>query len=240
MTTQNIPRPEHPNPIMYRESWQNLNGEWLFEIDYGVSGVERGLYKTDAKDKYTRKITVPFCPESELSGIGEKDFMPSVWYKRVINITKEQLCGRVLLHFGAVDYECNVYINGVFVGNHFGGYSSFALDITDYLQVGENDITVNARDDLRSYAQPSGKQSKEYYSHGCDYTRTTGIWQTVWLEFVPCGYIKSAKFYPDVQGCAFDIELNLSHGGKVIAQAYYDGRAVGKVEKSTNGNYVRL
>ena len=104
MSTNIITRPEHPQPIMKRENWQNLNGEWLFEFDFGVSGEERGLYKPEKADEYSKKITVPFCPESELSGINYKDFIPAVWYKRTVSITKEQLENRVLLHFGAVDY----------------------------------------------------------------------------------------------------------------------------------------
>lgn len=240
MNTIKIPRPEHPEPMMRRENWQNLNGEWLFQFDFGMSGAERGLYKTDAANEYTQKILVPFCPESELSGIGYKDFIPAVWYKRIIKITEEQLSGRVLLHFGAVDYECDVYINGEKAGNHFGGYSSFTLDITEFLKEGENDLTVNARDNLRSGKQPKGKQSGSFYSQGCDYTRTTGIWQTVWLEFVPVGYIKTAKYYPDIEEGAFDIELILSRPGKLTVEAFYEGKPVGNAVKEINGTYVRI
>ena len=240
MNTIKIPRPEHPEPMMRRENWQNLNGEWLFQFDFGISGAERGLYKTDAANEYTQKILVPFCPESVLSGIGYKDFIPAVWYKRIIKITEKQLSGRVLLHFGAVDYECDVYINGEKAGNHFGGYSSFTLDITEFLKEGENDLTVNARDNLRSGKQPKGKQSGSFYSQGCDYTRTTGIWQTVWLEFVPVGYIKTAKYYPDIEEGAFDIELILSRPGKLTVEAFYEGKPVGNAVKEINGNYVRI
>ncbi len=240
MNTIKIPRPEHPEPMMRRENWQNLNGEWLFQFDFGMSGAERGLYKTDAANEYTQKILVPFCPESVLSGIGYKDFIPAVWYKRIIKITEKQLSGRVLLHFGAVDYECDVYINGEKAGNHFGGYSSFTLDITEFLKEGENDLTVNARDNLRSGKQPKGKQSGSFYSQGCDYTRTTGIWQTVWLEFVPVGYIKTAKYYPDIEEGALDIELILSRPGKLTVEAFYEGKPVGNAVKEINGNYVRI
>ena len=107
-----FPRPEHPQPMFKRDNWQNLNGEWLFEFDFGTSGAERRLFKPESAEEYTKKIKVPFCPESELSGIGYKDFIPAVWYKRSITVTEEQLKGRVLLHFGAVDYACDIYING--------------------------------------------------------------------------------------------------------------------------------
>lgn len=240
MNMNTVPRPEHPQPMMKRDNWQNLNGEWLFEFDFGNSGAERELYRPENKDKYSKKITVPFCPESELSGINYKDFIPAVWYKRTVNITAEQLENRVLLHFGAVDYECTVYVNGKAAGNHFGGYSSFTLDITGFLTVGENDITVNAKDNVRGGDQPKGKQASLYYSSGCDYTRTTGIWQTVWLEFVPDGYIKTAKYYPDIESGAFDIELTVTRGGRLTAEAFYDGRAVGNTHKNISGGYVRL
>ena len=240
MTEKKIPRPEHPQPMMQRENWQNLNGEWLFEFDFGVSGAERGLFKPDKAEEYTKKIIVPFCPESELSGIAYKDFIPAVWYKRGITVSGEQLEGRVLLHFGAVDYACDIYINGKKAGNHFGGYSSFTLDITDFLNIGENDLTVNARDNNRSGKQPKGKQASAFYSQGCDYTRTTGIWQTVWLEFVPKGYIKTAKYYPDTEEGAFDIELTLSFGGKLTVEALYEGKPAGTSSKEIKGSYARL
>lgn len=240
MNTKTIPRPEHPEPMMRRKNWENLNGEWLFQFDFGVSGTERGLFKPEKAKEFTQKILVPFCPESRLSGIEYKDFIPSVWYKRSINITDEQLSGRVLLHFGAVDYECDVYINGEKVGSHFGGYSSFAFDVTEFLKQGENDLTVNAKDNIHSSKQPKGKQSSSYYSQGCYYTRTTGIWQTVWLEFVPNGYIKTAKYFPDTEDGAFDIELTVSRGGKLTAEAFYDGNIVGNAVKEIKSSYVRL
>lgn len=239
MKNFSIPRPEHPQPIMRREHWQNLNGEWLFQFDFGVSGADRKLFSPQNSKEFTQKITVPFCPESELSGIGYKDFIPSVWYKKSISITEEHLSGRVLLHFGAVDYECDVYINGEKAGNHFGGYSSFVFDITDFLKIGENDLTVNAKDN-RTVNKPRGKQAPNYYSQGCDYTRTTGIWQTVWLEFVPNNYIKNTKYFPDVEDGAFDIELILAGGGILTVEAKYNGESVGKAEKEIKGTYARI
>ncbi len=240
MLINNIPRPEHPEPMFQRVNWQNLNGEWLFSVDYCVSGEERGMQKADSDAEYNRKITVPFCPESDLSGIGIKDFMPSVWYKKKIIITENQLNGLVLLHFGAVDYSSTIWVNGEKAGRHIGGYSSFVLDITKYLKVGENDITVNAKDDLRNSQQPRGKQSDSLKSYGCLYTRVTGIWQTVWLEFVPKGYIKSVKYYPDINSSAFDIEMLLSMPGRVTVEAFFDGKSVGIAEKQSHGNNLRI
>lgn len=238
--TTSLPRPEHPEPMAVRKSWQNLNGEWLFAFDFGVSGRERGLAAPDADGKYPERITVPFCPESPLSGIGYTDFIPAVWYKRKISVTAEQLAGRVILHFGAVDFRSFVFVNGKEVGSHAGGYSSFSFDITPFLTEGENDLTVNARDDVRAARQPAGKQSNRYASFGCKYTRTTGIWQTVWLEFVPKTYIKSFRCYPDIEGTAFDFEFVLSGKGTLTAKASYEGKAMGKAVKTTVGHTLRL
>ena len=231
-------RPEHPNPQFMRKNWQNLNGEWDFEIDYGNSGNERGMYSKNAE--FATKINVPFCPQSELSGIGIKDFMSSVWYKRVFNISEEQLSGRVLLHFGAVDFEATVWVNGENVGKHYGGYSSFSFDITSKLKVGENIVTLNAKDDVRSGNQPIGKQSVEYAPRFAWYTRTIGIWQTVWLEFVPETYIKSFKYYPNIVETAFDIDINLSSKGIVTVEAFYEDRLVGIKEQETLGNNLKI
>lgn len=151
----NIPRPEYPRPQMVRSAWMNLNGEWQFEIDAGKSGRERWLYQAEA---LSERITVPFCPESKLSGIENKDFMASVWYRREIVIPEDWMGNRILLHFGAVDYDTEVWINGVSAGKHRGGYSSFCFDITGYLKADKNVITVCAEDDVRSKLQPAGKQ----------------------------------------------------------------------------------
>jgi beta-galactosidase/beta-glucuronidase len=231
-----IPRPEHPFPQMERNDWVNLNGEWQFEFDFGKSGRNRKVYEQESlKDK----IMVPFCPESELSGINYKDFIPAVWYKRNFEISENNLEGRVLIHFGAVDYEAFVYINGTEVGNHKGGYSSFQLDITDYLVVGTNHITVYAEDDTRSGRQPRGKQSINFYSVGCDYTRTTGIWQTVWIEFVPRTYIKRLKYYPNISDGTITIDAFVIGNGLLKATALYNGKECGHVTcKATSGNGI--
>jgi hypothetical protein len=124
-------RSEHPKPQFMRENWVNLNGPWQFEFDFGNSGVARELYKNDKA--YSKTIEVPFCPESKLSGIEYKDFMNAVWYRREIEITKEQLKNNVILHFGAADYITTVYVNEKEVGVHKGGSVSFKFDITDYV-----------------------------------------------------------------------------------------------------------
>lgn len=228
----NIPRPEHPNPQSERKNWANLNGEWDFEFDFGNSKFESGILE---KDNWDNKILVPFCPESKLSGIEYTDFIPAVWYRKNINITAEELEGKVILHFGAVDYEAKIYVNGKRAGTHKGGYASFSIDITGFLTVGENTVIVNAVDDLRDPLVPRGKQSEELKSHGCDYTRTTGIWQTVWLEFVPVSYIKSFRLYPDADNGTLGINAVLEGKGEFTATAYYEGREVGSFAKKAAG-----
>ncbi len=233
----NVPRPEHPSPQFMRKNWQNLNGRWEFETDNSKSGIDRKLYEAD---RLSGSITVPFCPESELSGVGNKDFMNAVWYRRTFILSDSQLSGRVILHFGAVDYEAIVWINGSEVGRHKGGYTSFEFDISSHVRIGENSLTLCAIDDVRAPYQPRGKQSELYYSHGCDYTRTTGIWQTVWLEFVPKSYIKSVKFYPDSLNQKVTLAADLCGRGDLSATVTYEGRQVGSGFGESSGGLLTL
>ena len=233
-----IYRLEHPNPQFMRDSWTNLNGEWQFEIDHGNSGEARKLFEPE--QTFSQRINVPFCPESKLSGIKYKDFMSSVWYKREFAIAETQLQGRVLLHFGAVDYEAIVYINGNRCGTHRGGYVSFSFDITKYLKVGENIVTVHAIDDTRNPLIPTGKQSERYESQGCFYTRTTGIWQTVWLEFLPQTHIKKVKYNTDIENGVLHISAELAGNGIFRADAYYQGKPMGSASVVSNGGSAIL
>jgi len=196
-----IPRSEHPKPQFYREQWLNLNGEWNFAFDFSLSGVEKGWPKNPSG--LDKKILVPFCPESKLSGIGYTDFIPAVWYHRNFTIPKEWDGSRVFLHFGAVDYDCRAWVNGTLVGRHYGGSASFAFEVTNAPKSGENDIVVCAVDDIRSGNQPSGKQSNKLESYSCFYTRTTGIWQTVWLEARPSSFVESVRVIPDLDNHRF-------------------------------------
>lgn len=225
-----IPRPEHPNPQWERQNWCNLNGEWLFEIDNTKSGEARGLQHADC---LTSTITVPFCPESELSGINNKDFMLCVWYKRHITFDLGKLTDkRVILHFGAADYETKVWLNGKLVGEpHVGGYGSFLYDITTHIKDGDNLLTVACYDDTRSGRQASGKQSITYRSEVCKYTRTTGIWQTVWYEIVPESYIKQAKIMGDPENGSVMIDAKFCGFGDFSAEVFYQGKKVGEACK---------
>ena len=191
-----IPRPEYPRPQFERTDWVNLNGQWTFEMDFGSSGEQRGWTNTKGLSK---KITVPFCPESELSGIGYTYFIPCVWYQRNINIPAEWNGKKILLHFGAADYETKVYVDGKMVGEHKGAGSSFNFDITSYVKAGQQaNLVVRVYDNLRGGMQPGGKQCTALYSAGCSYTRVTGIWQTVWMEAVNEQALKNVFAIPDI------------------------------------------
>lgn len=233
----NIPRAEHPNPQWERETWKNLNGPWEFEFDFGCSAVERRLWE---KERFDREILVPFCPESRLSGIGYTDFINGVAYRRNFELSQEELSGRVLLHFGAVDYEASVYINGTLVGSHKGGYTSFCFDITKHVVPGPNTLFVAVKDDVRSGLQPKGKQAHLYASSGCDYTRTTGIWQTVWLEFVPERHIQSAKYYPDPANGKVTVTGLVQGQGTLQLTTLWEDKPVGEAALSVEDGFFTV
>ena len=230
-----IPRQEHPNPQWERKNWRNLNGEWEFDFDFSKSAKEKELFKNGM---LTKKITVPFCPESKLSGIGYTDFIPAVCYRKEISLSEEEMSGKVFLHFGAVDFHSYIYVNGELAGEHIGGYSSFKVDITKFVNLGKNEIFVIAEDDTRSGKQPAGKQSYKFNSFGCFYTRTTGIWQTVWLEFVPDNYVKSCKYYPDIRNGVLTIEGEVSGNGELELNSYYEGKPTGNTKIFADGFFT--
>jgi beta-galactosidase/beta-glucuronidase len=235
-----IPRPEHPRPERRRDDWLNLNGPWQFELDPGLSGEERGLPGAPA---LSGEILVPFCPESELSGVGHKDFMPCVWYRRTFTVPAAWRERRLLLHLGAVDYEATVWLNGQPVGRHRGGYTPFTCDLTAAVGAGENVLVVRAVDDTRSPLQPRGKQSETFASRGCDYTRTTGIWQTVWLEPVPAAHIRGFRLYPNVERGEVTIQARLSgpaHGLRLVARASVEGQPAGEASAAAGACLLTL
>ena len=223
----NIPRPEYPRPQLVREDFINLNGTWEFEIDNAMVGFAK---KYQDRDSLTDKITVPFCPESKLSGIGNVDYMNAVWYRRRLDIPAEWKGKTILVHFGAVDYHARVWVNGKFVGEHKGGYTPFSVDVTPALQEGDNYIVLYAEDDTKGGHQPVGKQSQWYYSAGCSYTRTTGIWQTVFMEAVDRYYVTNIKTVTDIETVSAELTVQLNKyaaGCRVTAEAYYNGIPMG-------------
>ena len=236
----NIPRSEYPRPQFERAAYMNLNGLWQFEIDHGASGRARGLVNKEMLDG---EITVPFCPESRLSGVGYTDFMAAVWYRRAFTLPQEAQGRRVILHFGAVDYRCEVWVNGASAGVHEGGFASFSFEITKLLVPGENTLVVCAEDDTRGGRQPLGKQAFRYQSSGCHYTRTTGIWQTVWLEWVEETYIRSVKMIPDTENGRLYIDAELDgdvSGAALYADAFFDGGAQGSAFAIADGQRCRM
>ena len=240
---QAIPRAEFPNPQFERKYWQNLNGKWKFKFDHGNSGVEQDYVN---KDVFDMEINVPFTYESSLSGINIKDFCDCVWYKRtfIVNEKWDVKTGKILLHFGAVDYHAKVWVNGQYAGFHRGGMTHFMFDVTKFITDGENTVVLRAYDNQRGGKQPIGKQSNGYYSSGCCYTRTTGIWQTVWLEYIPFqSYIKSFKIYTDVSNAAVTINVSLDEYIKnsvFTAEIFYNGTSIETKSLAVGSNNISL
>ena len=233
-------RLEHPTPDRYRERWLSLNGVWDFEIDNERSGVAKEYFN---RDTLNGKINVPFCPESKLSGVEHTDFMRGVWYKRDIEIPADWAGQRVLLHVGACDCCTSVYVNGKLAGKHNGGYTPFTFDITDFLTDGKGRLTVYAEDETREKSYMSGKQSDRYESYHCYYTRTTGIWQTVWLEAVNKARVEKYRAYPDIESCSVTLATETTEAalGKTLAiKAYFDGRLVGETKTKINSRVSTL
>ncbi|WP_337399529.1 sugar-binding domain-containing protein [Congzhengia sp.] len=225
-----LPRKEYPRPQLVRKDWRNLNGQWGFEIDNAMVGKEKEFY---LRSSLNQTITVPFCPESKLSGIENKDFMNCVWYRRELEIPKEWAGKEIILHFGAVDYHATVYINGQQVCTHKGGYTCFSANITKFLKESGNVITLCAEDDTRSGNQPCGKQSSKLNSYGCCYTRTTGIWQTVWMEAVDAAHIQNVKYTSNIHDCSVLTQVYVTNealGCKLRVRTFFEGVPTGEAE----------
>ncbi len=217
----------YPRPQLVREQWQSLDGPWDFAMDV------RARHPDDVT--WPRQILVPFAPETRASGIGDTSFHPVCWYRRVIEVRPHGEDQRVILHFGAVDYSARVWVNGVFAGAHRGGYTPFSLDITGMLDGTRATIAVRAEDDPSDLAVPRGKQDWHLEPHAIWYPRTTGIWQTVWLEVVSDPHIGRILWRPNlarwevgletwlagVERDDLTINLRLSCMGKVLAEDRY-------------------
>ncbi|MCD6287796.1 MAG: hypothetical protein J7M12_01650 [Candidatus Hydrogenedentes bacterium] len=179
------PRHAYPRPTLVRPNWINLNGTWTLEFDDEGLGLKGRWYR---RGNYSRTIAVPFPFESALSGIGDRSVHPRVWCSRRFDLDKKFRDSRWLLHFGAVDYSARVWVNGKSAGSHRGGYTPFSMDITKLVKPRDNLLVVYA-EDLPSGEQCRGLQTVSARPDTGSYERTTGIWQTVWLEPVPDEYI---------------------------------------------------
>ncbi|MCL2478351.1 MAG: beta galactosidase jelly roll domain-containing protein, partial [Treponema sp.] len=210
-------QPDYPRPQFVREeaSWVNLNGEWDFSFDDNGEGIAKKWFGAFPP---ARKINVPFSYESPASGIGDPARHDVVWYRRTLEIDAQRKQGRkVFLHFEGSDYNTKVWVNGAYAGCHDGGYARFSFDITPLLKAGNNTLTVRAQDSF-DICQPRGKQRWRRENFGCWYVQTTGIWKTVWLEYVNPEFIKSVKMTPvlakgileidaEIESCGKDLEL---------------------------------
>jgi len=195
----------YPRPQLVRDHWQSLNGPWQFAFDDA-----RRYNGPGDPIEWTQQIEVPFAPEAQASGIGDPGFHICCWYRREFDIERGD--GRVILHFGAVDYSARVWVNDVFVVDHTGGHTPFAADISHVLRAaGPQVVTLQALDDPHDLAKPRGKQDWLLQEHSIWYPRTTGIWQTVWLECVASTYITALRWTPSFEG--FEIGCEVRVGG---------------------------
>ena len=208
------PTEGHPFPQLRRSGWRSLDGDWDFAYDDARTGVADGL---PASGAHERTIRVPFPPESTLSGVGDTSYHPVAWYSRTISTEDTTAAGlgtqgnRLILHLGAVDYRATVWIDGNQVGEHEGGHVPFELDVTDALtESDEHLLVVRAEDEPLDVAQPRGKQEWQVEPHGIWYSRTTGVWQTVWLEARPAVAVTEIAWTPSRACDTVELEVTAS------------------------------
>lgn len=223
--------PEYPRPIMERNDWKNLNGPWKYAI------TKKGDPTPAA---YQGDILVPFAVESSLSGVGKMiNEKEELWYQRTFDVPSAWRGKQILLHFGAVDWKAEVWVNDVKVGEHTGGFTPFYFDITSVLNKGNNDLVVKVWDPSDRGEQPRGKQIAN--PHGIWYTPVTGIWQTVWLEPVATQYITNLKTTPDIDNNSVKVEVaaNTTSADKVEVKVF-DGKNLVAKGAALNGVPVEL
>ena len=224
--------PEYPRPIMERDSWVNLNGMW----DYAILPVGKETPKS-----FDGKILVPFAAESSLSGVQkEVGTNNELWYHREFTVPSNWKSDRVLLHFGAVDWKADVWVNDIKVGQHTGGFTPFSFDITSALTKGNNKLVVRVWDPTDEGYQPRGKQVKR--PEGIWYTPVTGIWQTVWLEPVSNNFIENIKVTPDIDKniLTVEAEMNKRDQSNIIEVKVKEGSRVVATAKSINNQSVEV
>ena len=236
-------QPDYPRPQFVRDkdSWENLNGSWDFSFDDNNEGIVKKWFSSFP---HGQKITVPFTYETPASGIGDASRHDVVWYKRQLHIDPKKKQGRrVMLHFEGSDYNTRLWVNGGFAGEHSGGYARFSFDITHLVKAGDNSITVRAEDSF-DISQPRGKQRWMPENFGCWYIQTTGIWKTVWVEYVNPEYIRSVKMTPVLSPGKLEIEadVNAPSGEGLELEAYisFKDRSVTTVTVPVNGKRIAM
>ncbi|OCA83407.1 glycoside hydrolase family 2 [Pradoshia sp. D12] len=233
MTEIYIPRTEYPRPQFERADWMNLNGEWNFKFDRENIGEKEEWYK---ESKFDKKIIVPFTYETKASGIGEEKFCPNVWYQKTIIIPKEYENKNIILHFQAADYVTKLWVNEIFVGENKGGQIAFSFNVSDYLSE-ENELNIVVKnEDSQSCFQPRGKQRWLDNNFDCWYVQTTGIWQTVWLEFLNEAHLQSVKITPDIDTesveFGFEVSGDLDQSLVLRTSIYFEGQLIKRFEES--------
>ncbi|WP_044289760.1 glycoside hydrolase family 2 protein [Robinsoniella sp. KNHs210] len=219
---------DYPRPQLVRQEWENLNGTWDFLFDDRNVGEKEKFY---TKFPGELKIEVPFTYETKLSGIGDENRHDHVWYRKKFTADKNRLeKEKLMLHFEGSDFLTKVWVNGELAGSHRGGYSRFSFDISNFIKDGENEIIVKA-DDSFDMAQPRGKQRWKDENFGCWYVQTTGIWKTVWLEYVPVMNLSSVKITPLLEKDCVELELEITADS-------YAGNLAAEVEISFQGTIV--
>jgi len=203
-----VPRPEHPRPDFMRADWQTLNGPWRFEFDDEDKGMRERWY--EVTHQFSKTIVVPYTFQSRLSGIADTSFHDVVWYQRTFQVPPAWKGRRVLLNFGAVDYQAIVWVNGSEVGRHRGGHVGFRFDVTDRLEEGDNVVTVRVLDPGTDRTVPRGKQYWRPKSEGIFYTRTTGLWQPAWIEAAGPARIARLRITPDIDRSQARVEVDLT------------------------------
>ncbi|MCH4887028.1 glycoside hydrolase family 2 [Acidaminobacter sp. JC074] len=227
-----LPRSEYPRPQFQRNHFTCLNGDWDFKFDDNNMGLKEKWY---LDTEYDMNIVVPFAYQSKLSGIHDTSVHDVVWYKRSFKLKDLK---RTILHFGAVDYRADVWINGQHVCMHEGGHIGFEVDITDYIKE-ENILVVRAGDDARALDLPRGKQYWKDQSESIFYTRTTGIWQPVWLEQVPDTYLKSVYMTPDLDNKSIEVEFLTNGDMDIEVEISFEGTVYVKDRVSVHNKSKR-
>ena len=234
---------DYPRPQFVRDNWQNLNGLWSFRFDDANEGEKNRWYQNFQGDI---QICVPFTYETKSSGIQDESYHPYLWYHRVLHVKANELKKkRILLHFEGVDFLAKVWINGRYVGSHRGGYARFSFDITDFVHDGENDLVVRTEDSF-DMQQPRGKQRWIPENFGCWYVQTSGIWKTVWTEYVPECRLSYVKMTPNMDDVCLDLEFEVEapescFGNELMVQTTitYQGQLVNRMLTAVTDRLTR-